>query len=79
MKVKQMELNHKPQMERVIDFMTENGSITQKEAIKYLGVPRLAAVMHRINHTRAAVRSQRILVLNRYGEPVRVARYSFTA
>ena len=64
------------QCERVVEYMQTFGSITQHDAMKDLGVMRLAS---RISHLRK--RGYRISVIqdsgkNRYGEKTTYARYS---
>ena len=63
------------QNKRVMQYLMDFGSITQLEALKDLGVMRLAS---RINDLRSA--GENIIgdfeeVTNRYGETVRIKRY----
>lgn len=71
-------VEHKPtQNERIIDYLNRFGSITQLEALRDLGVMRLASRMSDLKRLGYPVVSKREMVLNRYGEKSPIARYSF--
>lgn len=64
------------QQERVLQYMRDFGSITALEAVKDLGVMRLAAVIFDLKKNGVAVKTTMESAKNRYGEPVHFARYS---
>lgn len=66
------------QMERVIEYIRETGSITQLEAIKELGVLRLSAVIFDLKRAGYAIKSELVAVPTRYGI-AHIARYSEVA
>lgn len=71
-------VEHKPtQNERIIAYINRFGSITQLEALRDLGVMRLASRMSDLKSRGYPVVSKREMVLNRYGEKSPIARYSF--
>ena len=71
-------MNSNPtQAQRVLDYMTNHGSITQFEALKDLGVMRLASRVSELRKNGHKIESQMVKVENRYGETCRVKRYSF--
>lgn len=63
------------QRQRVLDYIRENGSITQYEAYEHLGILRLASRMSELKKMGYPVRSKLIVVMNRFGEKNRVSRY----
>lgn len=70
-------MNSNPtQAQRVLDYMTNHGSITQFEALKDLGVMRLASRVSELRKNGHKIESQMVKVENRYGETCRVKRYS---
>jgi hypothetical protein len=64
------------QCERVLDYMTTFGSITQFEAIYDLGVLRLASRISDLRKDGYPITSKVEAVKNRYGETCYVKRYS---
>lgn len=64
-----------PQAQRIIDYITAHGSITQFEALKDLGVMRLASRISELRKNGYEIVSERVKVENRYGETCRVKRY----
>jgi hypothetical protein len=73
-------VEHRPtQNERIIAYINQFGSITQLEAIRDLGVMRLASRMSDLKSKGYPVVSKRETVLNRFGEKTPIARYSFGA
>ena len=69
-------VDHKPtQNERIIDYIKRFGSITQFEALRDLGVMRLASRISDLKRLGYPVVSERIVVKNRYGEECRIKRY----
>ena len=64
------------QMTRVLQYMRENGSITRLEAMKYLGVANLTAVIAVLrNDMGYNIITYNIHGENRYGEKITYARY----
>ena len=66
------------QKERVIKYINEFGSISSLEAFRDLGVTRLADVIFKLKKSGIAITTRTEKSINRYGEPVYFARYSFT-
>lgn len=64
------------QNERILDYIAEFGSITQIEALRDLGVMRLASRISDLKRKGYKVISKREVVKNRYGESVKIKRYS---
>ena len=64
------------QQERVLDYMRLFGSITALEAMRDLGVMRLAAVIFDLKAKGVAIKTTTESAKNRYGESVSYARYS---
>ena len=64
------------QAERIIDYMTEFGSITQFDALKDLGVMRLASKISDLKKQGYPIKSEVEAVKNRYGENCYIKRYS---
>lgn len=70
-------MNSNPtQSQRILVYMQEHGSITQLEALKDLGVFRLASRISELRKHGHQISSQMVKVENRYGETCRVKRYS---
>ena len=64
------------QMTRVLQYMRENGSITRIEAMQYLGVANLTAVIAVLrNDMGYNIITYNIHGENRYGEKITYARY----
>lgn len=69
-------VDHKPtQNQRIIDYIKEFGSITQFEALRDLGVMRLASRISDLKRLGYPVESEMVVVKNRYGEECRVKSY----
>ena len=67
------------QSERVLDYMNTYGGITQLEALKELGVFRLASRISELKKKGYKITSQMVKVENRFGEKCRVKRYRIAA
>ena len=65
------------QNERIIEYMRETGSITQLEALKELGVFRLASRICDLRKRGYNIISKYETIKNRFGEPCPIKRYSF--
>lgn len=66
----------KTQAERIIDYINEFGSITQLEALKELGVMRLASRISDLRKQGYPIVSKTEAVKNRYEETCYIKRYS---
>ena len=64
------------QQERVLNYMSDYGSISSLEAFRDLGVTRLSAVIFNLKRKGVQIRKVKEACKNRYGEPVHFARYS---
>lgn len=64
------------QAERILEYIEEFGSITQLEALKDLGVMRLASRISDLKKQGVPIRSEIEVVKNRYGENCHIKRYS---
>lgn len=72
-----MSVYSKPtQNQRILDYISEFGSITQLEALQDLGVMRLASRISDLKRQGYNITSSIDVVKNRYGEKCRVKRYS---
>lgn len=65
------------QKDMVLDYIRDFGSITPMDASRDLGITRLAAVVCRLRREGHDIHREREHALNRYGQNVRYARYSF--
>lgn len=64
------------QTDRVLAYIREFGSITQLEALQYLGVMRLASRMSDLKRQGYDVEGRIEAVNNRYGEKCYIKRYT---
>lgn len=64
------------QNERILDYIDEFGSITQIEAMRDIGVMRLASRISDLKRKGYNVISTKETVKNRYGEVTHIKRYS---
>lgn len=64
------------QAQRVLDYMDEFGGITQLEALRDLGVMRLASRIADLRKQGYPIRGDVVAVKNRYGENCHIKRYS---
>lgn len=70
-------LQSKPtQNERILDYIAEFGSITQLDALKDLGVMRLASRVSDLRKMGYPIESEVEAVKNRYGENCYIKRYT---
>lgn len=65
------------QCDRILNYMSEFGSITQLEALRDLGCFRLASRINDLKKKGYKIRREMVDVNNRYGEVVQIARYRF--
>ena len=64
------------QTEQVLEYIREFGSITQLDALRDLGVMRLASRISDLTRNGYQIESKPEAVLNRYGEKCYIKRYS---
>ena len=64
------------QCQRVLDYISDFGSITQYEAIRDIGVMRLASRVSELKKRGYPIRSSMVAVVNKYGEKCHVKRYT---
>ncbi len=71
-----MSVHSKPtQNERILAYIAEFGSITQLEALRDLGVMRLASRISDLRRKGYNIVSEGVTVKNRWQEPCRIKRY----
>lgn len=64
------------QVERIVDYMRQFGSITQFEAIRDLVVMRLASRVSELRKAGVPIESDTVPVKNRFGETCYIKRYT---
>lgn len=64
------------QCDRIIDYITQNGSITSLEAVESLGVMRLASRINDLKRSGFSIASETVKSKNRFGETVYFSRYT---
>ena len=64
------------QTERILKYIEEFGSITQMDALRDLGVMRLASRISDLKKQGVPIRSEIEVVKNRFGETCHIKRYS---
>lgn len=64
------------QGERIIEYMVTFGSITQFDALRDLGVMRLASRISDLKKAGYPIKSETEIVKNRFGENTCIKRYS---
>lgn len=64
------------QEDRIVDYMQRFGGITQLEALRDLGVMRLASRVSALRQKGVAIKSETVTIKNRFGEECRISRYS---
>ena len=70
-------VDHKPtQNQRILEYIEEFGSITQLDALKDLGVMRLASRISDMRRMGIPIVSKVETVVNRFGEKTYIKRYS---
>lgn len=70
-------VNHCPtQNQRIMDYIDRFGSITQLDALRDLGVMRLASRVSDLRRLGYPIISETEEVQNRFGEKCRIKRYS---
>ena len=71
-----MQTRKMTQAEQVLEYIREFGSITQLEALRDLGVMRLASRISDLKKDGYLIDGKSEAVLNRYGEKCHIKRYS---
>lgn len=64
------------QCDRIIDYITRNGSITALEAMESLGVMRLASRINDLKRNGFSIASETVKSKNRFGDTVYFAKYT---
>ena len=67
------------QKERILKYLDDFGSITQLEAIRDIGVMRLGARIWELRRNGVPIVRETERSQNRYGQPIRYARYRMVA
>ena len=67
------------QIERILQYMRDFGGITQLEALRDLGVMRLASRISDMRRKGIRITSKTVQVRNRYGEICHIKRYELEA
>ena len=67
------------QKERILKYLEDFGSITQLEAIRDIGVMRLGARIWELRRNGFPIVRETEQSQNRYGQPIRYARYRLAA
>lgn len=71
-----IENNKRPsQCERIVKYLNDFGTITQFEALRDLGIMRLASRISEIKKSGIKICGEKIEVKNRYGEICRIKKY----
>ena len=69
-------MSKKTQAQRILDYMTEFGSITQFEAMQDLGCMRLASRISDLRKLGYPIKSETVGVKNRFDETCYIKKYS---
>ena len=73
-------MNSKPtQAQRVLEYIEQYGGITQLDALKELGVMRLASRISELKKQGYPITSDVVAVKNRFQEDCYIKRYSYIA
>lgn len=64
------------QNKRLVQYIVEHGSVTSAEAFRELGIMRTASRVHDLICMGVPIDGEMIEVVNRFGEKVRVKKYS---
>lgn len=71
--------NQKPtQCQRIVRYLKDFGTITQFEALKDLGIMRLASRISEMRSNGVGIDSEFITITNRYGEKIKIKRYKLS-
>jgi hypothetical protein len=72
-----MEHKRPKQVERIKDYLQRYGSITQLEALKDLGIMRLASRITEMRKDGEGIKGEWVKVKDRWGHPCEVKRYFY--
>lgn len=64
------------QCDRILNYIQENGSITQMDALREFGCMRLASRISDLKMQGVPIKRTMETSKNRYGEPISYARYT---
>lgn len=64
------------QEERLLDYLTENKTVTGIEALNALGIFRLASRIHNLKKQGYIISSKMITIKNRFSEDCHVSEYT---
>lgn len=64
------------QREKILQYIEENGSITPLDALREFGCMRLASRVSELKRDGCPITAKMETRKNRYGEPIRYARYT---
>ena len=73
--VREIKLTNK--QKRVLDFIAEKGSISNKEAIDEIGEGRLSSVIMSLRRKGYNIKTVRVDIVNKYGEGTWYGKYVF--
>lgn len=71
-----MEHIRQAQRQRILEYLKEHGSITQREASDKLGADRLSARICELQKMGHPIKTDLIAVKDRFGDTGRIARYT---
>lgn len=63
------------QCERIISYISENGSITRAEAMEHCGIANFTARLSDLKKSGIILDKKIVCTKNRYGQPIHYARY----
>jgi hypothetical protein len=64
------------QIDTVLNHLTTRGPLSAKEAMEFYGIMRLGARIYDLKCAGFAIKKEMVGGKNRYGDPVRYAKYS---
>lgn len=70
-----MDNSKQNQCVRILAYLDKKGSITAIEALRDLGIFRLASRINELRNRQYDIRDEWVKVVNRYGEECRIKRY----
>ena len=74
-----MQNSNPTQCTRILDYLKQFGSITQREALNDLGIMRLASRISELRKNGYEINSKMISVTNRFGETCNIKQYFMSA
>lgn len=64
------------QCDRILQYMSDHGSISTLDAFRDLGIVRLGSRIHDLRRRGHKIKCEYLKAKNRYNEPVRFKKYS---